>query len=654
MLTQDTGVQHRMIGMSIEYGHYLEAQPWRGGEDIQAGMSGNILFFLELYAATRHRRYLTIVGDIVDQALAYCRNTPTLDYSLYTGRAGFVYALLQYYSLTGEERFISHCAELMAPAVADYLESKRTTDYLYDGRAGSLLVLFLLYQVSGDPGTATAISRFLEKIMANAHLSSEGIYWTHNTEIHLRPSGGMAFGASGIRYVLKQLASGNPVLDWLVRGVDEFVSQGWIHDIQNWGNGRKEIRTTADLHACKEAYVRADPALFQPLDDLGWADGATGILLSSYGRNVEAHSREVAERLVGAVTGKAFSSASLYDGLAGTGLLFLENRHIWGDQPWRQAVLRLTGEEPAGYGREGLLHGYMGVCYLLLRAANPESPFGNVLAPSAPKDVTPVHPVNLPIEPVSIGRAILAKRYPRTVGLLVAIAPAALDSHLPTATAATIGGSLTSFSESIIARRLPGISPSAYERLLDIFQLEKRKLDKGQRKDSSSFRTYLEDIFYHDKALDQLNHPDEWLRRRVLSISPAAHILSSKWDWGFEGDYKMEYSKALTGRHLENLQKPPRKYEYLCPVAPEFDLQETFLKTDAQLLLHQFDSPKQVNQAIQEIRQYIGAMPDAVLEQLLLTIAEFVDVAGFKGQLNAAILFQIRQWIYRNVLVIKE
>jgi len=634
--------------------------------NIECGIAGRILFLLEQYASTGDEGSLERAGHLVNELLLISKNTTTRDYSLYKGRGGTVYVFLQYYFFTGDRDLIRQCVDLMKPVTDDFLQSGWTSDYLYDGRAGSLLVLWMLFQLTDDPEEVLpAMRMLLDKIIDNAQLSREGLFWAQGDDLNGRASCGMAFGTAGILYVLKRIAGEepDPTLRWVIDQSTFFLTGGWDESLQNWGNSAKTIKSRDQLMKYKTAYLNGDDESFGLVDALGWADGAAGILLAGCGDLPVGQCAGILQRLIELDPTVDNGDFSLFEGSAGIGLALLEIGRERGMHALQDAArliatrLKMAIDRTDAACREnmdinGLLQGRLGIEYFFLRLDNPDGLLGSMLQPSLPRGLPVIRQFRHEIGLERVRGRMLTVRYPRTVGLLEAVEPKVWKVLITLPVAEAPGGLFDWFATQMQDKNSLRLPAGVHDRVLDVFQLEKAKADWPGH--SHSLKTYLGGLVYLDRAIEQLNNSDAWLRGRRLQLSPDIRILTSRWDWGCPEDYKAHYHKGIGTYHLGNLYKPSRRYEYLIRHTPVAGNEESFLKTDTLMLLHQFDSLRSVEQAMGNIRRFIETMPEETLKQLLDGIGEFTDVHRLKKDIDAVILFQLRQWIYRNVLVIQE
>ncbi len=288
-------------------------------ENIETGVSGFLLYLLEMYKFSGKDIYLEKAELLSKNTISYCEKTDTNDYSLYCGRSGLIYVLLQLYDVNKNADLLQVCENLIIPCENEFLESKYTSDYLYDGRSGTLLILNELFQLSESERIFEIINKFITKIFQNALFTEKGISWKATEEINLNNSCGFALGASGIQYLLIKMNIDFPNnhLDYIIKYIDKHKHSCWDEKHQSWLNFEKDIINSNVLNQFKRQYLDNDPMLYSPTNELNWSKGSIGILLS------ENQNKKIFFELNNDKIKNLQSN--IYDGLSGIGLCLLQN-----------------------------------------------------------------------------------------------------------------------------------------------------------------------------------------------------------------------------------------------------------------------------------------------------------------------------------------
>ncbi|MGB8194439.1 MAG: lanthionine synthetase LanC family protein, partial [Chitinophagaceae bacterium] len=387
ILLQERSGENGLLGWKTGGKINPELLNWNNPENIDSGVSGLLLFLLELYKQTKEENYLAAVDQSIAGLVEYCKNTPTDNYGLYTGRSGVIYLLLQRYILNGDDQLIAACLELSKAADHRFLHSKYTTDYLYDGRAGALLTILHLYLISKEPFLLKYIYQYLGFIMNNAKPGRQGIYWMNDEEFNIKPSCGFAHGSAGIRYVLQQVnrCVSNPALEMLIDGAGKHANSCWVENFSNWGNFENPIVSHHALEMYKTRYAANDARIFEPVNEYSWACGAAGMLLSLHDEQAAERINEVSAKITDPDAYRSIASVSLYDGLAGLGMFYLSSEEYESNvkelvDAFTEKNFRLAEKMDTD---GGLMHGNAGVFYFLLKASEENGVQENVLLPFA-------------------------------------------------------------------------------------------------------------------------------------------------------------------------------------------------------------------------------------------------------------------------------
>lgn len=598
-------------------------------ENIETGVSGFLFFLLEFYKCNPSIAYKTQIKNVTNDLIEYCKNNPTSNYSLYTGRGGFVYFLLQLYNFSNEEYLLDEAQALMKPAAGEYLDSRYSSDYLYNGRAGTLLVLLQLYQLKNESDTLGLITKFTNKILHNAKLSDEGISWKATEEINLKNSCGFALGAGGILFVLKQfnLLFPNAAVEYCINCADKYVMSCWSEGLQKWLNYEKDIFNGEMLSLYKDQYQGGDERLFEPSIGLAWSDGKLGIQLVT-GSNSFKWSE--LEKVIGQ------NSLNIYDGLAGIGLCLLTMK---GDHEEALAHISnlLLKNQAADTMEGGLLLGDLGVYYFLLKYIFREKNNNTVIIPDIQGVIKP-NEIKIDVRLSEVKKILLKTYYSRTIEFLEKMAPTKLDVFLSTDN--DNKNEINRFQAFLADILLTRHTMPAHPLLADVFALENKRLDFFKGDNRTNLQVYLELLFINENALTVLNKPDEWIFNQQIGISKKIIVANSKWDWVSTDDADF----------TENFYHSPGHYEYLFFCTAENRMSESSLKIDG-LVVHCFDEPKTVNQALTQIKHFCKSQSRQNLEEFSVSTGSR-NVDDFISRLDFLVTHKVKQLIYDGILIL--
>ncbi len=422
---------------------------WRQPENLYSGVSGIALFLTELYHHTQNASYREAALRAMRWVTGHCRQTPAEGYGFGAGRLGASYVLLKLHAATHDPALLEEALDLARPAVDSFLPSRHTTNALFEGRAGALLVLLHLYRASGQPWLLAHVTAFVDKLLDEARYDEVGIYWDRSRN-STKGLCSFAHGTAGIGYVFSELGRcfHNDAFHTVARQAFAYVNHHWREEAQNWPDYRKDITSPDRQRFYERAYRNGDLEAFAgTFTDTSWAHGAAGIGLSRVepaGRADSGACLADVERAARAVAGRHPLRAagtpspgphSLYAGLAGEGMFWLEAYRATGHPPYlayAQAAAEYLQAQAGDAGDAttdfGLLSGRAGLGYFYLQLASPAAG-DSVLRPRLRDGDNP--PATGPdgFSGPEVRKKLVAASFPRTVELLGRVVPDALSRY---------------------------------------------------------------------------------------------------------------------------------------------------------------------------------------------------------------------------------
>lgn len=601
-------------------------------ENLGTGIAGFLLFALDFYKYSKDTNYLKKVEFLSQELISYSKNNATNNYSLYTGRAGFIYFLIELYTVNQDETLLQECENLIIAAEQDYLESNYTSDYLYNGRAGTLLVLTALYSLSPSENILRLINKFSAAILQNAFFTENGISWKATDEINLKNSCGFAVGSSGIEYVLKNLNAqfSNDSLDYIIKNIDKYKQSCWNHEKQTWFNFEKDILNNTVLDQFREQYKAHDPLLYAPTAEINWSQGSTGILLSeelSKSINFELHKNDLAH-----------IQTNIYEGLSGVGLALLESNTVENKAEYLKAIKEeiVKRELPIALNG-GLLFGSLGAHYFLLKVIAKDIYSDSIVKPfkinAAPKKAV------LDLNLREVKKVLLSKTFTKTMPLLENIYSQELNDFFGNPDPELKDSEFIKFEEFIV-NKLIKVETPVNNVIRDAYSFDKNRAAFLNTEARTHLQVYLDQLEHCDTVIKVLNNPDEWIFNQKLKISETVKIVNSKWDWEAKDNTQF----------VENFYKESGTNEFLFLLTEENKVLEYSLRFDG-LILHRFDYPKKIGDALQEIKGYCQTQPAEMLKELSQNSGSR-DVHDFIGRLDFLVLHKVKQLLYQGVLEI--
>lgn len=648
----------KFIDLIKEINHSDDRLYWDDPENIESGLSGIALIFIEIFRKTNDRKYFDLVEEMVYQLISYSKEVPTNNYSLFTGRSGVVYVILQFHLLRYNKYLLDAALDIIEPAKLAFLNSKYVNDSLYEGRAGTLLTLCNLYELTQNTSLLEDIRPFIYKIIDNAILSAEGIYWKNTEEFNIKPLCGFARGTAGIKYVLNHIKGFIPadVLKYLNTKISLYEDSCWIEEFKNWGNFSKIINGNETLEMYKSFYNSNDfNVINKPSDDLSWGNGAAGIgitkLFCDNDKHVENDIRSIIQKLKTALKNDQIGKNNLSEGLAGVGCFFLEAGNKLLYEEYSKIAIEIADEISIYLSNKselsnGLLYGDLGCLYFLLLMTNPEKnqecvlyPFNNNFKLGGEID----HDIKLSIS--NIRRELLDSYFPRTIYFLEKITPGVYMKFFFKITIEYIGNEVEYFVKFMNTFLQEIANSPIDDALTEIFRFENERYIFLISKVENDFEVYIDELVRNDKVMDLLNKPYNEFENIMLIRSRIIKVVSTKWSWS-GNDFPLE------GRELiKNLYQPPGQMETIFYTSYNQGVVENGLDFTATFWWHRFKKETKVNQALIEIKNYCNTLKYEDLKELVKGSASD-SMQDLRDRLYLNTIYKLKELLYNGVLIV--
>lgn len=585
---------------------------WNNHESINAGVSGVILFLITLFQKTQNENYLYIAKRASNDLVAYCKRSSSANFSLYTGRFGVVYSLIQLYHCTRDDYFLKESLSLTKSLDLDSIDSNYVTNYLFDGRAGTLLVIFHLYKLTQEDFLLQYILLLTKRIISEAKITYNGIYWQMSNEINPKGSCGFANGSAGIGYVFLQLTSyfANSGLELIARECIDYVNNCLSGNTEYWRNYERRINDITAFDAYKNSY---DNNVALKEDKNSWAKGAAGIgLFEMYKKgNRFEHIKRISNALVEACEKEEIGSLNLFEGKAGIGLFLLcayarYKNHYFIDLSYQVAKQLIPVISKQIEITEATFHDKLGILYFCLKMINPKDeemilcPFVNEFRRSETSNYD--FSISLP----EIRRLLLLKYFPKTIKLSDKAIIGPLCER-----------ELNRFINFFEERSEKMIGTPIYE----VFTFEREKLNYLFAADSRGLKIYFDELLYKGKVLEFLNKSTEQLLESKVCVSDNVKVMERVLN-------EEQLSYIVVGHKI---------------IDDDFD--------SAHLVMRPFATPMTIKNALIEIKHYCDNQPEGFLKELVRRSGS-KNTIDFKKRLEFLFLYKVKELIYFNVLKI--
>lgn len=407
---------------------------WEQSEGIYSGVSGIVLFFIELYKQAKDKKYLNAVVKGARWVEQFCKNNPTQYYAFFTGRMGAAYVMLQISELLKDKTY-ERKAILIAKDCEQFLVRPNTVDDLINGTSGCLLGLLHLHSKTQEERLVPIIYKFIEHLIDGTHIGPEGVYWDKSPG-NIHGLCGFSHGASGIGYVFLELARyfKNEDFFWLAEQAFNYENYFFDKHTGNWPDFRKAFYEKKTFENHKQEYINGNVNFFTtPGNMSAWCHGAPGIGLSRLRAyellNYETDKRDIERAInqtykVTVVPENTITSYTICHGSGGNAMLFLEAYRLLKEDKYFQfarkvAVNGLNQKKYIpGYARTdvedySLFMGNAGIGYYYLQLREPLST-PSVVKPDI-KELTA--DISLDIDFQAIITKIAKRYFPKTFSL---------------------------------------------------------------------------------------------------------------------------------------------------------------------------------------------------------------------------------------------
>src|ERR1035437_4487853 len=299
-------------------------------EDIDIGVSGLILFLIELNKAR-----------------------PDVRLEMTLNKAGF--------------ELVEYCKA-----------NQRTHHGLYEGSAGLLLVLLHLYNISHKKWIIEKIRICLFKLIRNFLITDQGIVW-NRLDNNIQPLNSFFYGSAGVAFVLQQMAkvSDDPELFSLAKAIFQNSDKDWSERISAWPDYRNDIKTADDFITHKTKFLKKEYEFFtKSCHSYDIAHGTAGICIARlpfFEMKSDTLFNSITEKGISKLSVCKINDLSVASGLSGIGSLYVEaNRHFKNPVILESAlkVADALNIENCTFDNLSLFYGTTGVGYFLLQLLN--------------------------------------------------------------------------------------------------------------------------------------------------------------------------------------------------------------------------------------------------------------------------------------------
>ncbi|UCH96033.1 MAG: hypothetical protein JSV88_04065, partial [Candidatus Aminicenantes bacterium] len=620
--TDEQGMYWKTMTMDLQ--HHIS---FSKSESIYTGVSGIVLFFLELYKQTRDPRYMEAAVAGMKWVVNYCEKNPSDFYAFFTGRMGVPYTLLRMHDFTREEEYLER-ALFIARAGNNTFEGNNKADDLINGRSGALLGLLHLHAVTGEKWILEDIDVLIRHLLESAFHGPAGLYWDRSP-LSINGLCGFSHGAAGIGFVFLELGHYFQN-DAFYRAAEQaFLYERYFYQEakldKNWPDLRKGIYSDEDEQKHRNAFLQGDLDFFtRPGNMNAWCHGAAGIGLSRV-RAYQLLKKPVYKDEVQIAVEKSLSTDIqsqqsepafiLCHGSGGNAELFLYAHQIFGEEKYlsmaetiaRKALdyhkknnLYLSGFGFAGKKEDrSLFMGNAGIGYFLLRLLEPFH-VPSVLVPTIDKTLRPGESASLSLYPyISISLADLQKQlfqkdFKRTLWVSAKIMSQKLNAflHGSQLDSNDTGVSFIKSFVGFIEASIPSLPAKEKEILADVFDLELKKRQMDEKIISHSMQSMKEKIL-RQKGKEIVEEHNRDFVKLTFGLEPEVRLVTPRWNWDAS-----DREKWISNLDRETGQEDEDFWPVLLSPTP-LGIAETQLSLFSYTILSEFQEPGPVEKVIQ-------------------------------------------------------
>lgn len=569
---------------------------WNKSEGIYSGVSGIVLFFIELYKQTKEDKYLEAVKEGIKWVEYYCKENPTNYFAFFTGRMGAAYTMLCVGELLEDKEYQLKALHI-AKDCEQFLDMPNGIDDLINGTSGTLLGLLHLHAQTQQDDLLPIIRKFANHLIEGAHVGSEGLYWDKSTK-NIKGLCGFSHGAGGVGYVFLELGRyfNNAAFYWVAEQAFAYENHYFNEEMGNWPDFRKGYFDSKTFEEHKEEYLKENKSFFtSPGNMSAWCHGAPGIGLSRL-RAYELLDKQQYEKDVKRAISQTHkvtvepeniqTSYAACHGGGGNAMLFLEAYRQFEDEKHLEYAEKV-GKNGLKYVREyknyisgyakadvedySLFMGNAGVGYFYLQLCEP------IKTPSILKpDVMNNPSITLfDIDIQTIKTKIANRHFPKTISMCSDIDFDEQDTILT----------------SIIGGLSKAVEKVNDERILTIFNHEKENLALFNAIESDSY-LQIGNVVEAERNADLIEKSDNHsLLSSSLEMSRYAKLSDTKWD-------------------CINTQNAERDDYFLLSMASVDNVKDHELSQFSFLVLDCFKTPKKSNEVLGEITSMYEAESD--------------------------------------------
>ncbi|MTI29506.1 hypothetical protein E1171_01650, partial [Cytophagales bacterium RKSG123] len=527
---------------------------WHKSEGIYSGVSGIVLFLIELFKKTSDDKYLEAAIHGANWVDNYCAKNKTTYYAFLTGRLGAAYMLVQLAEVSGEKAFLKKALKI-AKGCEIFLEQEHTLNEFINGASGALLALMHLHQASGEDWLLDSINTFTAHLIDHVYHGENGLYWDRSDK-SIKGLCGFSHGAAGVGFVFLELGYyfKNKAFYQMAEQAFFYENSLFNEKIGNWPDFRKGNYNEETNEQFKAAYLANNYDFFEtPGDMTAWCHGAPGIGLSrlralellekeEYRNDYLKAEKKTLEKEESLTANLA--SFTLCHGAGGNAMLLLEAHRLLKENYQQNRVTSIVerllkvkkDDQPylPGYSTvektedSSLFMGNAGIGYFLLQYIEPlntASVLSPVLKNRCKQDFSSKPDLNL--NAFSLKKKLMEKAFPLTINLLEEVLPNEIHDYFQVDLSLKREGIKEEFKK-FLRKVLSQEDLVGINQIRDVFKYE---MAKTKLQSYNPAYLSIKNQFLRERAAALLALEVPQLMKKKIQLNNDASILGTAWNW---------------------------------------------------------------------------------------------------------------------------
>lgn len=561
---------------TMDFDHISRSINWKYNESIYSGVSGIILFYLEIYKITGNHKYLNICKSAAERLIVSVNKNDDNNFFFLTGRmsVAFLFMKLDKYI---QGNYLNEALKIAESINDSYIESKHPYEYL-NGISGTILSLLHLHSETKKEFLINLIDKLVKVLLNNFYYNGDGLHWDRSSN-YMKSLCGFSHGASGIAFVFLELGNylKNEVFYYLAEQLFKYESNYYSNIHKNWMDMRNSFYDDYTYNEHRTAFLNDNKTFFTVGDYFSaWCHGAPGIGLSR-ARAAELLKKRLYKKELGICINNVKRNASfgkkttfnMCHGLSGNLDLLLYSGNKFKNIRDSKYLFDIAEKMLINHEKEGIylsgLHmfagekedysfflGNSGIGYFYLSLLTNEISYESMLTPEIikinTKKINKLKYNALSLTVNEMREKIIKIVFPETFNFLKITSKKKLNNYLRSPEKDYRNNEIKKFCK-FVREIIKNKKAKDIEKLKDVFGLEKKLLDIDNKIKSYSFMNAIT-LFNKDIYINLINN-DELLLKSEFKLNENICLYKTKWNWVDDiTSYKLKENEKMKSKYL--------------------------------------------------------------------------------------------------------